>query len=543
MDNRKVFIFGIDGATWDVLRPMVDAGVMPTLRKLSKEGQSGILNSTIPPDTATAWTTFQTGVNPGKHGIFDFNLYQPGEYATGFLSSRRIPLETIWKILSRNNKKVLLMNVPVTYPPYEVNGWMVTGLLTPSTKSGFTYPPELAEEILSIEKDYAIVTTQEVFNRSTLEDFTHALILTERKRTKVMLHLMKKINWDVAMVHFQSTDPLQHAAYWYFDKNDPHHSSENYEVLQGLYREIDKSMEEILHHVPPQSLKIVLSDHGFRPVYKTLYMNNLLIQEGLMYLKDQGLYGRKLLPFFKFVRRIQKRFARRPLLGLKTSARRAVVELIDWSKTKAFMLTGWIYGLIHINCQGREREGIVAPGEPYENLRELISEKTSSLTDPQTGKKVIRRVYKREDLFHGRFLDRAPDLIIIPEKGYEFNQSFIESPEEIFKSNVIKKDHTGIHDQNGIFIINGNDLDKKTHVERMNIVDIFPLILYYMGVAIPEYTDGKVHSDLFNENFIKDNPIRYTAGLEKQGKEPELEAYSQEEKEKIARRLKDLGYM
>jgi len=543
MDKRKVFIFGIDGGTWDVLRPMIDAGVMPTLEKLSKKGQSGILNSTIPPDTATAWTTFQTGVNPGKHGIFDFNLYQPGEYTPSFLSSRSFPLDTIWKILSRNNKKILLMNVPVTYPPYKVNGCMVTGLLTPSTKTSFTYPPELAEEILQIEKDYTIMTTQQVFNRSTLADYVNTLILTERKRTKVMLHLMKKRDWDVAMIHFQSTDPLQHAAYWYLDKENPHFTPENYKTLQSFYKEIDNSIEEILGYVPQQTLKIVMSDHGFGPGYKTIHMNNLLIHEGFMYLKDKGLSGKKLLPFLKVLKTIQKRLFPSSHPGSKISARRAKVRLIDWSRTKAFMLTGWIYGLIYINCSGREREGIVSPDKNYEGLRESIMEKMSSLIDPQTGKKVIRKTYKREELFHGGFLERAPDLIVIPEEGYEFNQSFIENPEEIFRTNVLKKDHTGIHDQEGIFILSGNDLEENTSIEKLNIADLFPTILYYMDVEIPDYTDGKVLNNLFSEKFLKDNPTKYSTTSKSQGGKSESQTYSEKEKDIIKKRLEDLGYM
>jgi predicted AlkP superfamily phosphohydrolase/phosphomutase len=207
------------------------------------------------------------------------------------------------------------------------------------------------------------------------------------------------------------------------------------------------------------------------------------------------------------------------------------------------MLTGWLYGLVYINREGREKEGVISPGEPYEKLRELIAERLSSLSDVQTGKKVIRNVYKREELFQGRFVENAPDLIVVPEEGYEFNQSFIENPEEIFKSNVLQKDHTGIHDQDGIFILHGDDLAKKTTVEQMNIVDIFPFILYYMGVDIPAYTDGKVLSGLFSESFIKDNPIRYTDLVAGPKEKPELEAFSEEDKDKIEKRLKDLGYM
>src|SRR4030042_2502517 len=188
--KTKVFIMGLDGGTWDVLKPLMEEGKMPHLSGLAERGMSGVLKSTITPETASAWTTFQTGVNSGKHGIFDFFQYLPGDYNPLVISSQMIPLETIWQILSRQGKKVIVVNVPITYPAYEVNGLMVTCMLTPSVKSNFTYPPELAEEVLKVEKDYTIVTTQEVFNRRTLQEFVDTLISTEEKRTRVMLHLL-----------------------------------------------------------------------------------------------------------------------------------------------------------------------------------------------------------------------------------------------------------------------------------------------------------------------------------------------------------------
>jgi len=145
--ERKVFCVGLDGATFDLIRPWVAAGELPHLEKIMQGGVWGELESVIPPISAPAWTSFMTGKNPGKHGIFGFTKQKRGSYEERFVNRQLIKSETLWKGLGDSGKKVIVVNVPITYPPEEVNGCLVSGMDAPSTKSPYAYPPELREKI------------------------------------------------------------------------------------------------------------------------------------------------------------------------------------------------------------------------------------------------------------------------------------------------------------------------------------------------------------------------------------------------------------
>ncbi|PYK24434.1 MAG: phosphodiesterase, partial [Verrucomicrobia bacterium] len=144
----KVVVIGLDAATWTVIRPWMAEGKMPNLAKLMKAGVSGTLESILPPITPPAWTSFMTGKNPGKHGIFHFVETEHGGYAMNYANatSRRSP--TVWKLLNNAGYSVGTMNIPFTYPPEPLNGFQISGMDTPSETSPFIHPPELREELV-----------------------------------------------------------------------------------------------------------------------------------------------------------------------------------------------------------------------------------------------------------------------------------------------------------------------------------------------------------------------------------------------------------
>lgn len=546
-ENRRVFIIGIDGGTWDVLDPLMKDGTMPQLALLAREGVRGVLNSTIPPETAPAWASFQTGVLPGKHGIFEFYQHSPEDYNPVFVDSGKIPLPTLWDLAGRSGKKLLVVNVPLTYPPRKINGCMITGLLTPSTQSRFTHPPELSQEILSREKDYAIAVTQETYNRMDLEPFLDRLIAAEETRTRTMLHLMDHHAWDIAMLHFHSTDPLQHALYRHLDPSRPDYDPDTHRRLKRFYRALDDCLAGLIRSLPPDALKVIVSDHGFCSVYKTININNFLVSENFMVLKNRGFFNRKLLPMVKILRTLDKKLIRvhlSPSRRAALSRKFRMEKFIDWSQTSAFMLNGWLYGFIYLNLLGRERRGIVASGEPYESLRRDLMRRMLDIRDPETGEPVIQNVFKREDLYTGPFLSQAPDLVVVPRQGYAFSRSFTGNSDDLFTLNRLKRDHTGTHRPEGIFLFHGVDVDRSASIRQAGIVDVFPSILHYAGIDIPSYSDGKVLTEIFTPDFQRLNPLRPRSGdtLEEALSNPE-QAFSEKDRLQIEKRLRDLGYM
>ena len=143
----KVLVIGIDGGTFDIINPLINKGSLPNLKRLIENGSSGILQSTIPPVSPAAWSTFITGQNPGSHGIYNFFDIWPNTYKLRILNASMRKGKSFWKYAEEAGKRVCLINVPFTFPPEKVNGVVIAGMDTPSYDSDFMYPKELKDEI------------------------------------------------------------------------------------------------------------------------------------------------------------------------------------------------------------------------------------------------------------------------------------------------------------------------------------------------------------------------------------------------------------
>ncbi len=537
----KILIIGIDGGTWRILDPLIKEGYMPTLKYLVDNGTRGTLRSTIPPITAPAWTSFMTGVSPGKHGIFEFNNYD-GKYGTYFVNNTHIKYKTIWEVLSEFNKRIISINVPMTYPPFPVRGLLVTGLLTPGTKKVFTYPSELSEEIREEIPDYRIMTTGAVYSLHGLSRFISELKKTVQKRTELAKYLLDTPDWDVAMVHFQSSDVLQHFVFHCIDPSHPFYENSCRKTVIQLYKQLDSAIEELHGWVERRGevLLVVMSDHGFRPIAKTVDINALLFKYGFASQRKLSL-GKKLLHMGI---RTGKKL---DLLGLnrwllKKQKRRALIETLsrgigfDFSKTRAFSINGWLYGNIFINLKGREPEGIVEEKD-YEALREEIKKKFEEEIDPENGKGLFK-VLKKEEAFGETDFIEAPDLLVIPVEGYEFSTSPFASSEKYFRKNRPKSHHTGNHDEEGILVLNGHGV-KEHHSSKAKITDVLPTLLWYLGLPIPEYMEGNVLNTLFSDKFSDDKPIKKI----KFDFERDISRKFHEEEEELKKTLEGLGYL
>lgn len=369
-EGSKVLIIGLDGGTWRVLNLLIEEGQMPNLARLVEEGTSGILNSTLPPLTPPAWASFHTGVYPAKHGIYDFTQYRLGAYKPDFVSSASLREKTIWKILSEAGRKVVLVGVPLTYPPERVNGVVISGLLTPSLRSNFTYPPEFKIELLNTVGEYRFIASQDTFFRKGLDAFLLDLVYSERKRVEATEYILKKEQWDVGMIQFQSVDNLQHALWPLLAPDSKEYSSEKWHRVCSFFQFIDESIGRLLSLVGENTNIIIMSDHGFGPLTKVVYLNKWLESKGLLKVKSSlktkfTLQATNLLKRIDFLklRRIFLDYAKREsLLSLVTQE-----IAIDWPHTKCYMLSGSQAGNIYINLKGREPQGIVT-SEEYEEI-------------------------------------------------------------------------------------------------------------------------------------------------------------------------------
>src|SRR4030067_1686418 len=293
--HKKVLIFGLDGGTWAVFDSLIEEGYMPNLKKLIEKGVSGVLKSTIPPITPAAWTSFQTGMNPGKHGVFSFIQFDKDKKKFSFVNSDSIMVETVFEYLSRNGFKIISINLPVTYPPKHINGIMISCFLTPSIKCDFIYPQHLKEVILKRFPDYTVSPVELVYkfnpfkSKRDFEKFLNGMLAQIKEKKELALYLMNNHEWDIFFLQFQSLDSFQHILWPYLDRTHPLFDNTKYKQLASSYfAELDTAIGEILEcsakTLKPgdEVLNIALSDHGFKKMRKAFNFQRWLIENGYL---------------------------------------------------------------------------------------------------------------------------------------------------------------------------------------------------------------------------------------------------------------------
>lgn len=549
--KNKTVVIGLDGATFNLIGPWIEEGKLPFIKELMDKGCSGVLQSTIPPISPVAWTSFMTGMNPGKHGIFDFmEPLQNGRQDIRFNNRMNCQQKPIWRYLNDLGYKTVILNVPMTFPPDELDGCMVSGMDTPSIKSEFTYPPSLKEELFRELGSYIIEVKHSPRLLSKLGKYIEALRAMIKKRREATKYLMERIPWDFFMVVFMAGDRAQHNLWHLIEPNHPKYNEQEarkyHDGMLWIYQELDKAVGDIVKSLDDETNIIIMSDHGADILYKTVHLNNWLAEKGFLVIKRQQSNAVHYLSDFivdawaifkklkyKFFKKGEEHFSQ-------------FFKSIDWSKTKAFFLGAW--GKIFINVKGKYPFGIVEPGQEYEEVRNQIIEELMKLKDPDTGKSVVNRVIKKEDIYSGDCFSHAPDLVIIWEKGY----NSITKSEELWKGikpckrGEIFEPHRRMsadHIRDGIFIIRSSHVEKNRGNLRADIIDICPTILYMMDTPIPESMDGRVLTEIFKKTSLKDRPIER---LRKGGIEVEVSetpGYSPEEAKKIEEKLKNLGYI
>lgn len=542
-DKTRIVITSLDGATWDLLGPLCREGVMPNLAALVEEGVSGILESSIPPVTAPAWISFQTGKNPGKHGFFHFTSPHPGTYESRVMNASALQEPTLWQIAGDQGRRICTINVPMTYPLRPSNGCMVSGMLTPSLSKAF-YPSELREKLFAAIGDYTIFIPIRQADFLSTHEFVKKMIGMVQQRTAAARYLIGQEDWDLSMVHIQATDIVQHA-YWALV--DPQHplyhlgGKEDKGAVQSFYRELDRLLGDLWDNVRGRATIVVMSDHGFAPAVKRFYLNQWLAEQELLFTRRNLKQMAHLLE--TIVRKVDFLKLRRRLLGPRTTMSQASQKvrgeaLTDWSRTRAYAVEAPFFGRIYLNVAGRQMQGCVQQGSEYENLRDHIAARLMQVFDPETGEALIERVYKREEIYHGRRLDDMPDLIIKPRSDVmivtEFRgDSLVEATPRFL---------TGTHHPHGILIMAGPAVRSKGTIQGASLVDMAPTLLHLLGLPVPDDMDGTVLLDALDPAFVEVHPVQYV-GAEAHLTSDAGHDYTDEEAEIVEDRLEALAYL
>ena len=552
--KTKVLVVGLDGVPLSLIRAWAGEGKLPTLRRLMEEGTVGELKSTIPPTSGPSWSTFMTGKNPGKTGIYDFLYRREGTYVFPPVNASKRDGLALWKLLSDQGREVGIVNVPMSYPVEEVNGYMISGWMTPYGAQDFSYPPDLWRELRE-EIGYYTIYPTETFAESRRESFFRACDELLDLRSETVSYLMDKYPADLFMVVMFDTDRVLHQLWHYLDPGHPWRQRGDGTDQSGpvvrYFQRVDEKLAEILGRADEDTVIIVLSDHGMGPAHNFIVLNNWLLNSGLLQLKRDPLRLFKRWLFDAgFTLRNVHRVADR--LGLAKHAEYKglysmdyLMKLIflsfldvDWSRSKAYSF-GRHLGSIYLNVKGREPEGIVEPGEEYEAVREEIISLARDFVHPQTGEPLIGEILKREDIYEGPYLDRAPDLILRPRDDRDIFFGLADFGSNATVDTVYR--YSGMHRDFGLLMMSGKGVRPGASIEGAGIEDMAPTILYAMGCPVPKDMDGKVLSGVFTEEFRSQVPLLQSE--DGSSRDTEESAYTEEAEEEIKERLRGLGYL
>jgi predicted AlkP superfamily phosphohydrolase/phosphomutase len=461
--GRKVFVLGLDAVPPSLLETL--KGEMPNLRKILETSEYGPLESTHPPITCPAWTTMVTGKDPGELGIYGFrNRVGPGYDHLKIVSSRDVHVPAVWDFLSQKGKEVIVVAVPPGYPPKPVNGYFVSCFLTPGHNNVFTYPDSFKEELLDISPLYKFDV--ENFRSSEKERILEEIYTLTEQHFKIVQHLLKTKTWDFFMFTEIATDRLHHGFWKYFDPSHPKHdpNSKFRNAIPDYYRQLDVLMGKIFELLDEQTSIFIVSDHGSKAIHGGIAINEFLIEEGFLVLKEQVVKEKA------FVEPISMVSACLPA-GNQNHTVSVSPEMIDWQRTRAWGEGGY-YARVFINKKGREPQGIVRDSE-FESLKFKLKEKLEAIPD-ENGKRLATKVLFPEELYP-RIIGLPPDLMIYFDDLNWRAIGTIGYPSIYVSENDTGPDDSN-HSQNGIFAFRNKGVRAKK-VENLKIHQVAQKIL------------------------------------------------------------------
>ena len=454
--SRRVLVIGLDCATPQLVFDRFKDR-LPNFSKLMDAGLYGPLRSTDPPITVPAWTSMMTSKDPGQLGFYGFRNRSDYSYdGMTFANSQLIKEPTVWDLLGQAGKRSILVGIPQTYPPKAIDGLSVADFLTPSKQSQWTYPDDFKDEVERVTGGYIIdVDNFRTDDKAGL--LKQVYEMTER-RFKLAAHLIVNKPWDFFMMVEMGPDRMHHGFWRYFDKEhrlyEPGHPLED--AIADYYVYLDERLGELLALVGDETAVIVVSDHGAKGMAGGICVNDWLIREGYLVLKERP-------------------NAPTPLKS----------EMIDWSKTIAWGEGGY-YSRIFMNVAGREPLGVVPAGD-YAGVRAELKAKFEAITD-ENGTNIGTKALFAEDIYRA-IRNVPPDLIVYfgdlnwRSVGKVGNESM-----HVFANDTGPDDAN--HDYHGIFIMAGAGAGAGRR-DDLSIYDVAPTILKLFGLEAPNDMIGK----------------------------------------------------
>ncbi len=553
---RKTIVIGIDGACWEYIKPLLEEDKLPNIKRMMDSGSYGILESVLPPISPVAWSSVITGTNAGKHGIFGWKKPKRNESSEAVDSTMR-KVAPFWKYLNEEGLRVGIFNIPLTYPPEDIDGYIVPGFEVPANCKDAVYPQDLSAIVKKKYGDFLnnlpldLLLSQKAIEMG-VESYFQKYCFSEEMRTHLALDLAPEC--DVILFNYMITDHLNHQV-------------RDFDAITRAYRFVDEMVGTWLKRFPDENY-ILMSDHGSTRIKGIVNLNQLFFNEGLLQLRKRQidslskdevnkmlhliLHNRGLRPNIleKVVRRIyllylylisEKHRVNR-LRKLRQAAPKEVncflyLDKIDYEKTIVHVNTD--DGFIFLNKQ-----------EMNEKRYNQLVQKLMSIKDPFSGDPLFSFIRKKEAFFKGNQVKLAPELYghfwestCFIKTSLNFSAFKLETP---YRQTGLYRDFDtcGSHQRDGIYIVFGPDLKKSSGKKgkRYSLLDVTPTVLYLQKVGIPENFDGKIMRDALAPEYVRCNSVEYITSVDYAPRAGKSEIKF-DDKQRIIEKLKILGYI
>jgi predicted AlkP superfamily phosphohydrolase/phosphomutase len=542
---ERLLVLGLDGATWTVLDPMRQRGLMPNLDAFLAGAASGTLRSTIPPVTTAAWTTMMTGCGPARHGVFDHRYYDAVEGRMKVNHSGRIRVPTLWHLLTATGRSIVCLNVPGLYPPLKVPGIVVSGMDAPHLAAALSAAPDFAARREAEAPEYGLGYFWKRAPRSLDELRTNARSTAASflGRTDGALLADRIVaDWSVLMVQFQNLDPFQHRVWPYLNVDEtgidnPEWNAAAAEVIRGLDESIGRLCE--LAHRRGAAVMMV-SDHGFGPCLGRIHVNRILVDAGVARLPGwAGRLGRRTMQMGDRLRLWGQKRDNPTARSASFDQSVAAQYRFDWKRTLAFAPHQDTAAMVYVNCAARH--GGVKTAAPMMTPRQ-IDEARSAAADalararhPETGRPLFPQIIATAEAYQ---LDPAsegyPDLIALPDESYWVRTKLAPGTTWVEADPNLP----GTHRPEGIVALAGAGISPGRTLQA-DLPDIAPTVLQLLGLPVPAHMEG--------------TPLACVGALPATRQDPAAAAiagphhpqfdYTPEEQAIIEQRLADLGYL
>lgn len=531
----KVIVIGLDGATFKLLDPQMQAGKMPHLKRLIERGVRGTLLSTKPPVTVPAWTTFATGVHPGKHGCYDFFL--PGKNIRDFrpATSFEIKVPTLYELLHDAGKKSILVNLPNSYPPRLPHQTLVTDFMTYG--EDYIFPASLKDKYPALA-NYKLSPDEKLKLSKPLDEYIEHILQIERDRVTAVKAMMTGETWDLFFFLFSSTDWVSHLVYNEMANDQRPKAMEVFPLVDEFFGWLETTFGDSANIY-------VMSDHGFTYYTELFYINRWLEQQGYLTtttgvgkFEENATARRRSLDQARSAKKLRIKVNKKALRWLfihpvierfmKKFYHQVVKKIlpihvdvnigIDLDKTKVCFPRGSMLQTLYLNYQGNFSEGLITDQTEYDSIRADVKTKLEALRTP-SGKAVTPHVYTKEELYGEHPPKPSPDLHCATKDVWIVGHLHSQA---IFEDHISNK-----HDEFGVFMAAGPDI-KQGEITGAGIEDITPTLLHHFGLSVPNYTDGKV-LDLFK------------VGSEPASRAPKVAAIKRTERAALTNLIDDLA--